>query len=416
MYLGNKLSLTASKGVFKVYHTVVMTCGVSLLQKTNVFGKRKEGLLHKLRISEGDFHQLLNKHAVSQEVDKAISKWIEELSLHFKEAKANPNDVSAEYSMMYELQKRGKLGKHPRVELILTNTVGGKITERLLSCLFAEHFGATVGCAYVSIDVTETKRMTRTLGEYMQTVAEKLSQGEPSSTCFAPIGGYKVMTSLGYIVGSFLGYPTAYLHENSQVMHEIPPVPIHLDDRFVQQHTDLLRRCQRDAVSLDELSYEEKQIISAYSSIFQQEEGYVYLTAFGQFLCEHEKYKHLFETKYLATKQVIKMMEQDRKFVVDQLKELVRKLKHDGGIIFDLQHEKEYGKLDQRKVKFQLYKSHTGKVFRLAYQYDEKEDVLFANYLWLKHDEYERDTNAGIGLYEQYGEFEDITNVIVEKK
>ncbi|GIW50277.1 MAG: hypothetical protein KatS3mg080_0888 [Anoxybacillus sp.] len=83
------------------------------------------------------------------------------MKLHFKEAKENPNFVSAEYSMMHELQKRGKLGKHTHVELIFTKTVGGKITERLLRSLLEEHFSATVGCSYVNIDVTETKRMNR---------------------------------------------------------------------------------------------------------------------------------------------------------------------------------------------------------------------------------------------------------------
>ncbi|NNU91581.1 CRISPR-associated protein [Anoxybacillus sp. CHMUD] len=399
-----------------MYQTIVMTCGVSSLMRTNVFGKRKENLLHKLGMSEGEFSQLLNKHTVSEEIDRAILKWIDEMKLHFKEAKETPNFVSAEYSMMHELQKQGKLGKHPRVELILTNTVGGKIVERLLSALFKEHFSATVGCSYVNIDVTETKQMNRTLGEYMQAVGEKLSQGEPTSTCFAPIGGYKVMTSLGYIVGSFLGYPTAYLHENSQIIHEIPPIPIHLDEGFVQKHIALLRRCQRDIVCIDELSHPEKQVISAYSSIFQQEEGYVYLTPFGEFLFEHEKYKHLLDTKYFATKQVIKMMEGRKKFAVDQLKQFVKKLKYEEGIIFNLQHEKEFEKLDQKRVKFYLYKSSTGGVFRLAYQYDEKEDVLFANYLWFDHAQYEREAAAGIGLYEQHSEFEDITNIIVGHK
>ncbi|GIW50275.1 MAG: hypothetical protein KatS3mg080_0886 [Anoxybacillus sp.] len=140
------------------------------------------------------------------------------------------------------------------------------------------------------------------------------------------------------------------------------------------------------------------------------------MTPFGEFLFEHEKYKHLLDTKYFATKQVIRMMEQDKKFVVDQLKQLVKKLKYEEGIIFNLQHEKEFEKLDQKRVKFYLYKSSTGDVFRLAYQYDEKEDVLLANYLWLDHPQYEREAAAGIGLYEQHSEFEDITNVIAEQK
>jgi len=211
-----------------MYQTIVMTCGVSLLSGNNVFAKKTSELLQLLCMERREFFELLNKQEIDDELREVISKWIDQTKMYVAEAERHPNSVSAEYSVMYELRKRGKLGKSPRVELVLTNTVGGNIVEQLLQRLFEEHFSASVGSSYVDIDVTETKQTNRTLGEYMQKVSEKLSQGEPSSTCFAPIGGYKVMTSLGYIVGSFLGYPTAYLHENSQIIHEIPPIPIHL--------------------------------------------------------------------------------------------------------------------------------------------------------------------------------------------
>jgi putative CRISPR-associated protein (TIGR02619 family) len=398
-----------------MYQTIVMTCGVSLLSlsEKNVFAKKTSELLQLLCIGKREFSELLSKRQIDDETREVISKWIDQTKMYVAEAEREPNSVSAEYSMMYELRKRGKLGKFPRVELVLTNTVGGNIVEQLLQRLFEEHFSASVGSSYVDIDVSEPKQMNRILGEYMQKVSEKLSQGEPSSTCFAPLGGYKIMTALGYIVGSFLGYPTAYLYENSQIIHEIPPIPIHLDDRFVQQHIDLLRRCRVDAIHMDELSYQEHQVISTYSSIFQQEEGYVYLTPFGEFLLEHERYKHLFETKYFATKQVIKMIEKDKQFSIDQIKELVKKLKYAERIIPDLQHEKEFEKIDQRKVKFHLYKSITGKVFRLAYQYDEAEDQLYANYLWFDHKQYEREAEKGVGLYEAYDEFQDVTHLIL---
>lgn len=398
-----------------MYQTIVMTCGVSLVYSGgNLFAKKIEELLPAINIRKQDFLKLLNTNETSKEIEDLLFQWIEQSHMYFQEAKQYPNRVSAEYSMMYELKKRGKLAQYPRVVLILTNTVGGKLVKPLLKNLFEEHFSAVVDALYVNIDVKETKRMSETLGDYMRNVGDALSEGEPSSTCFAPIGGYKVMTSLGYIVGSFLGYPTAYLHEEHQILHEIPPIPVHVDEEFVHQHAEFLRRCQREPVPFESLPYREKQIVLSYTSIFKQEEGYVYLTPFGEFLFEHEKYKHLFDTKYMASKQVVEMIEKNKVFAIQQMKELVKKIKYAEASIFDLQHEKEFETLNQRDVKFHLYKAPTnGQVFRLAYRYDKQEDVLFANYLWFDHDRYEREAAAGKGLYEQYSEFANITDMVI---
>jgi putative CRISPR-associated protein (TIGR02619 family) len=313
------------------------------------------------------------------------------------------------------LRKKGKLAERPVIVLIVTRTVGGKIVESILADLLERHFEATVRVMYVDIDVRDPKVMSATLGEYMSKVSYALSQGEPSSTCFAPIGGYKVMTSLGYIVGSFLNYPTAYLHEDHQVLHEIPPIPIHIREDFVQQNLDLLRKCQRDVLEVKELSYHEKQCIERYPSLFYQEDGLVCLSAFGQFLLEQEKYKHLFSTKYFVSKQVLEMIKCDQHqslFIFQQMKELVKKLKYQEGRWDELQHEKEFVAISPKRVKYHLYKgaSNGQTVFRLAYRYDQQEDILYANYLWLDHNRYEREVPQGKGIYEDKSEFFDITN------
>lgn len=391
-----------------MYQHIVVTCGVSLLTgNRNVFSMNRDEIM-------GEIRPWLSAANINEEKQRKIDEWIRHARQFAHEAARDPNRVSAEYSMIYELRRQGKLAERPTVVLIVTETVGGRIVEAILTRLLEEDFQANVRIIYVDVDVNHPRRMQETLGEYMWKVADALSHGEPSTTCFAPIGGYKVMTSLGYIVGAFLHYPTAYMHEDGQVLHEIPPVPIHIDEQFVHDHFDLLRKCQKDMVDADSLSYREKQCILQYPFLFQQEDGLVYLSAFGQFLFEHEKYKHLFATTYLVSKQVANMLQHNHHqslFVHQQMRELVKKLKHEEGDMGVLYHEKSFKTIDVRKVKYHLYKgaSNGQTAFRLAYRYDEKEDCLYANYLWLDHNRYEREAERGKGIYEEDSEFIDIT-------
>jgi len=206
--------------------------------------------------------------------------------------------------MLHALREKGKLGKHPKVILLLTNTVGGAISKELLCYLFEKYFQSHVEVLYVDIDVSNPTKLNATIGDYLWKLSTALEQGEPSSTCFAPIGGYKVMTSFGSMVGSFLNYPTAYLHETNQVLHEIPPIPLDIKEEFVRQNMEILRKCQRNYQPLSDFTKIERELIKQFPSLFHLEDDFVGLTAFGLYLFEHSKYEYLFGTKYVASKQV----------------------------------------------------------------------------------------------------------------
>ncbi|MED3907254.1 putative CRISPR-associated protein [Geobacillus thermodenitrificans] len=395
-----------------MYQNIVVTCGVSLLTGSrNVFSMNRDETMREIR-------PWLHERNIDRQKQSKIEHWLHHARQFAHEVAKQPNRVCAEYSMIYELRRQGRLGERPTIVLIVTETVGGRIVEAMLTELLERDFRANVHVIYVEVDVKHPKRLQETLGEYMSKVANALMRGEPSTTCFAPIGGYKVMTSLGYIVGAFLNYPTAYMHEDEQVLHEIPPVPIHIDEQFVHRYFDLLRKCQTDLVAIDGLSYQEKQCIDQYPSLFYRDEEFVCLSAFGQFLLEHEKYKHLFETSYFVSRQVAHILQHNRHqslFVYQQMQELVKKLKYREGDTAVLYHEKSFETVDPRKAKYHLYKgaSNGQTAFRLAYRYVEEEDRLYANYLWLDHDRYEREAAKGKGIYEDDSSFSDITTQLV---
>src|SRR5690625_1366283 len=92
------------------------------------------------------------------------------------------------------------------------------------------------------LDVDNRSLLNRALGKYLSDVSSALQEGEPRTTCFAPIGGYKVMTSLGYLAGALHNFPTAYLHEGSTVIHEIPAVNIEVNESFIIDNHTLLKK------------------------------------------------------------------------------------------------------------------------------------------------------------------------------
>lgn len=384
-----------------MYNTVVMTCGISLLTGKNYFsiqqGSRMEGMISTS----------LQSKEFATKTKKEIHQFIEIAKKHLDEALENPNAISAEYSMIHTLMKNKKLSEKMKIILIATNTVGGNLCIPLLTEIFEKQFHADVKYLYADISVSNPKELKEQLGDFLRVLGEALSEGDPSSTCFAPIGGYKVITSLGYIVGSFLHYPTSYLHEEEQILIEIPPMPLDIDEDFVNEHSELLKKCKQDFLELHELNYQEKQIVQKYNVIFSIEDDFVSLNPFGIFLFERSKYEHIFNTKYIYSEQVVRFKKQNNHqsvFIDQQIKELVKKLK-EGVLNDELMHEKTFKKLDQSKVLFHLYKgaSNGQTAFRLAYQFDPVKDELIANYLWLDHDKYEREVPNGVGIYKSEG-------------
>ncbi|WAA11984.1 putative CRISPR-associated protein [Fervidibacillus halotolerans] len=399
-----------------MYHTVVMTCGVSILQGNRLFSLT----------NDESFEPLFAKH-LQEPIEKMtdsmweeVDRYINKSKLIFHQISENEHAICAEYSMLHTLRKRNKLAKKARIILIVTKTIGGMVSGQLLKELFERSFDVTIQVLYSNMTITDKKALKSQTTEYLHLLGKALSAGEPKTTCFAPIGGYKIMASLGYLVGSFLNYPMSYLHENTQILVEIPPVPLSIDEQFVQEHSQLLRTCSKDYVPLKDLSFNDRQLVENYPAIFTIEEDYVSLSAFGEFLLERTYQDSIFKTQYLLSEQVISLIEKNNHhsiFIFDELQKLVSKLKSRIEID-DLYHEITFNTIDSSKCKFHLYKgaSNGSNVFRLAYSYDEKEDKLYANYLWLDHDRYEREVPKGIGLYEAESHFQEYSkNQFVKK-
>lgn len=391
------------------YHVIVMTSGVSLFSDGNYFRRWTQ---------EGDFFQFNgNKMLIKEgmEEEEAIKRWLSSAQQILPKRMWEPEKVSAEYSMLYALQRMGKLGESPRVALFHTDTPDGKACACLLERVISQDFSAEVELVSVQMDVSDKVKMNRSLGDYMFQLSRALQAGDPTYTCFAPIGGYKVMSWFGYLVGSFYGYPTAYLHEFSQhMLHIVPPVPIAIDPDFFRKYASFLRRVHLEGVlARDTLSWEERQLVQSHASLFTVEEDHVCLNPFGEFLFTRDEYVSRLKTQVYFSDAVMRTLKDypsQRSFVFQQVGVLLEAIKRNPqqkrGKLY---HEADFEALNGRTFPFHLYKgASNGGLFRGTWRYDEQEDRLFINYVWLTKP-YEHEVLRGKGLDKDEGNWHDVT-------
>lgn len=103
------------------------------------------------------------------------------------------------------------------------------------------------------------------------------------------------MTSLGYLVGAYMGFPTAYLHEDHQALHEIPAAPVNIDADVLRSLAPLLRRLRNHGDAEWEcLTHGDRAAISRHGYLFERLDTLVGVNAFGRFLMDRPAHRAMF--------------------------------------------------------------------------------------------------------------------------
>ncbi len=368
------------------YSHVVVTTGISLFSTFNVFGSwaREHGLFRFERFRP------LPVDGITEEA--SLAAWrraCEKADITL--ASQQPDKVSAEFSLLVALKKQGRLQQGARVDLVHTGTLGGRAAVILLSRLLRAHFDARVNLVEVQdFDIDDRELTRRALGDFMGKVADALNHGIVGSTCFAPVGGYKIMTSLGYLAGAWYGFPTAYLHETGQVLHEVPAVPIAVDRQQLRALAPVMR-CVGYGETWGVLSREQKDLVSRNSWLFERYDDLVAVNALGFFLSRHSSYAHIFAPKVLVSRQVEHLLRRragDRAFILNQARNFARKL-DDGVEDSAFRHETDF---KVRNPTAFLYRGADGNpCFRATYHFDSHVGRLDLHQVWLDHEAYARE-------------------------
>src|SRR5690625_2256396 len=369
-----------------MYQRIIITSGVSLILNNCSF----------IKVQFQSFFE--TPDLLTDKSLKISDEVIKYLVTHLKQISNNElRSKCAEISMVSTLQNRSQLSNNPYVTLFYTDTFKGRIAGFVIKSLLEKRYGATVKLRKVyELDVNNRPLLNRSLGKYLSDVSDELREGEPRTTCFAPIGGYKVMTSLGYLVGAIHKYPSSYLHEGSSVIHEIPAVNVEVDESFIIDNHNLLKKFfVGDYFSYDKLSAYEKDLVNNHTVYFEQEEGLVALNPFGRFLCDQGKYYKYFKSKVFLERSIKEMI--DRRYanywkdVYHEIKQLMyQHSNHQADYRSTLYHESDFSQLNKKKLTYHLFKGGNHPIFRAVWKYDETEDRYLIFHIWFDHDEYER--------------------------
>jgi putative CRISPR-associated protein (TIGR02619 family) len=380
-----------------IYHTVVITGGISIFGAHNVYRKWTDqlNLFH--------FERANPLPLTGKTEEEALAEWRDACRIVDSQLAHNdPKNVSAEFSLLYALRTQNRLTERPRVILLHTITLGGEAAAILLERLLPAYFKAEVRLQGVGdVDVNDRAALNRSLGNFMEKVASALTEGEPATTCFAPVGGYKVMTSLGYLAGAYLGFPTAYLQEDNQVLHEIPAIPVQLQADTLRAVAPLMRRLLigGGVTEFSALSADEQKIIVRYPYLFETHADLVDLNAFARFVTGRPEHRALFGSQvYLSitARQAIGDTNLHN-YALRQVQELLKRLQLPQQFRNELHHEATFDNL--KNADFALYKGAVHRaVFYAAYRWDKKQQCLYINRIWLNHD-YTRDAEAGNGFF-----------------
>lgn len=397
-----------------MYTEIVMTGGISLFSGGNVFGKltRDKGFFRFERTNP------LPKDLNNEEEE--IVEWIQDMRNNFGEIMGQDGNISAEYSMINALKLNKKLAERPKITLIHTDTFAGRAAAYLNKEILNRSFKATVILDSIKdLDVSDRVKLNRSLGNFMLLINKHLQGKYKDYVCFAPIGGYKIFTSLGHIVASLNGLPLAYLHEDKQILHEIPPIPVKYEDDFIVENREFLRKIYIQGILRQkELSYHQSKFIKENSYIFEIVDDMVAINPFGLFLFEQEKFRQIFGTRVFISQAAIQVMKNNpssKEFIQQQILELVKKVEGEVNIA-NLYHEREYEILQNKALKYHLYKGASNgiHVFRVTWEHDKEKKEMHINYIWLDHNISDREVPRGKGLEESFGGFEEFTEEIYQ--
>jgi putative CRISPR-associated protein (TIGR02619 family) len=383
------------------YHHIVITAGISSFSPANIFRK-----WHDAELGLFAFERTNPIAPKGEDADALLEKWRSACATADLNAMAvaAPKNVSAEFSLLHALRAGNHLGDAPDVVLIHTAGVGGRAAAILLERVIPAAFHARVSLRPVDdLEPNDRVRLRRSLGGFMEVVAESLEGRDPFSTCFAPVGGYKVMTALGYLAGAYRGFPTAYLHEDSQVLQEIPAVPIRMDREELRKTAPLLRRLHRRDMEWTTLSETEREAVRRHPYLFDRLDDLVAVNAFGEFLMNQPENAGLFACRVFLSPEAEKAARdrRHRDFIFQQIRELIKKLdlpKENWG---KLRHDLDFSSL-AKNPNFFLYKgARNGDLtFSAAYAHDPEKGEIRLNRIWTDHKEYERKAESGDGFFD----------------
>lgn len=385
------------------FDLVVCTLGVSSTSAFNVLGRwgRDQGLfVPGPRPPEG-----VSESAALTKLDTALQHARLDL---------DPHKIGAELSVLWALRQHGRLGPAPRVVIVGTKTFGGEVAWRLTRYAARLLLDIELEASLVpDLDVSRPVAMQRGLGAFLEKIGGALDAGDPAGSCVAPVGGYKILTSLATQAAGLYAVPAFYLYEDGQVLHQLPTVPLRISAADLATVAGLMVRAE-DGVHVSPDDAAEVALVAEFRWLFETADDgdgeLLFLNALGRLLRKLPLYAHLFQVTLLATPAADRRIRRHERLLslVWKLLDDLRARSEDAD---RLRHERDFG---YRDAPFHVYKS-PRTAARLVYRWEPSSRTLWLRHLWTDHDAYERELGANPQIVTKPFVAEDFTVDLLER-
>lgn len=365
------------------YSTLILTARISAFAPRNALGTRFRETGSPLTFppkqqnpvavdSTLDERELL---AECREFARSIIKRSDDLS---------QSEISAEFSMLHAIATHGKgLSPGSLVHLIHTPTLAGRLAVALQTPILESRLGVQVHPVELCVpfDPAQPGGLALASGAFIGQVSALLRHSDPHQSAFAPIGGYKSMVALGQTAASFHGFPSLYLHEDSQILQEIAPAPISISAETRAAVASAARRIGNGA-EWSSLIPVDQQIVQSFTAFFTRSSDLVELNELGHFL-------RLDEIPVRLSPQALGELVKERPLLTKQL----HQLRNQAGVNSDhpgINHD--WISVKGRDHPWRI--AQMGDSKRYAWQMIKGE--LFVYRIWRNHPEYENEAKSAM--------------------
>ena len=262
-----------------MFQKIVVTVGTSLFSTNNYF--------YESIVSQQQFHFQRNQlSAINQPFSEqaATQQFLHSIDVPFFLKNWRSLPISAEFTALQALAD-DQLAPNVVIELFYTNSLAGRVVSATLQYLMEVALQANVErVAIEPFDVKSKIETNEAMGKFLVSLYKRLV-AKRDTTCFIPIGGYKVLTSTAYIAGALAKVPVHYIPEGGRSLHTLPIVPItlHKNERLLQ----LLYKIH--AHDLPSFTAEEKALVQHDCYYLLQDGAQMRLNPLGYFLLMMDK-------------------------------------------------------------------------------------------------------------------------------
>jgi len=266
---------------------IITTVGTSLLENAGITDSEKKLLENPRTKNDLPFDYELDERLIRNLKNKIF--------IHLKPKKLYKNEeldkTSAEIKSIYKIiQELNE--KDIRINLIVTDTLAGRICAEILEEYFIENFEVDTNLIKINnLQVYDSSEFELGVSNFISKVYDIIESFGKDNILLNPTGGFKSLVPYISLLGMIKKIPIFYIFENNQNLIKLLPLPINFSIKITNNQRKILidQLYPNGQITFDEFKsllekYEEFLGLVLFEDI--DNEKYVSLNTIGKMLIE----------------------------------------------------------------------------------------------------------------------------------